>query len=237
MFATVSRYRVPGVLTAERPGATRQVFVDDGKVVFVTSSDFDDSLGAFLLRRKMLTPEQILASSGRIAETGKRQGEALVEMGLMSAKQMEEAVLAQISEIVWSLFGWEEGDVTFEVGRFREKEQIQLHLPLETVIREGIFHYADPKALVRQVGPSWTLLEPVAEAISPIPLESPEQEFLSRVDGRTQFGDLCRKGPGDAAYNARVLYLFLCLDLIRRKAETAGVKKIQWRTSGMASEK
>jgi len=62
-----------------------------------------------------------------------------------------------------------------------------------------------------------------------VELSSDERKFLSFVDGRTPFVDLCRKGPGDAATNARLLFLFFCLELIQRKSEPTA-KKLHWRT-------
>jgi hypothetical protein len=152
----------------------------------------------------------------------------------MTPSQMAGAVLAQISAILWTVFDWEEGHVTFEVGRFRAEEKIQIDLPLEQVIRDGLMKVADPKLAVKRIGPSWTVLEPVEHEGSAIPLGSDEEKYLALVDGKTPFVDLCRQGPGDAATNARLLFLFFCLDLIQRKSDPSA-KKIQWRTHREAS--
>jgi hypothetical protein len=233
MLAVVHHYRVPGVLSAERPGQVTKIFLDDGKVVFATSSDLDDALGAFLVRRGTITPDQLDESTRRIGETGRRQGEVLIEMGVLTPAQMAEAVISQVSAILWSVFAWEEGEVTFEVGRFRAQEKIRIDLPIARVIREGLMEHADPRVLVKRIGPSWTVLEPMPGVVPGIPLDTEETQYLALVDGHVPFGDLCRKGPADAATNARILYLLFCLDLIRRKADPAA-RKIQWRTSGGA---
>jgi len=234
MLATIHRYRVPGVLTARRPENVKKVFLDDGKIVFATSSDLGEALGAFLMRRGILTADQVNESGRRLANGKKRQGEVLVEMGVLTAAQMASAVLSQVTEIVWSLFDWEEGEVTFDVGRFRSDETIQMALPISVVIRDGLLKHADPKALVKRIGPSWTVLEPVAGVEPGISLEPAEQKYLAKVDGKTTFVDLCRLGPAEAATNAKMLYLLYCLDLVRRKAEPSNAKKIQWRTAGGA---
>jgi hypothetical protein len=229
VLATINRYRVPGVITAKLKDALKRIFLDGGRVVFATSNDLEDALGAFLVRRGLLTPEQLAESGRRIALTGKRQGEVLIDMGLLTSSQMAGAVLAQISAILWTVFEWEEGQVTFEVGRFRAEEKIQIDLPIEQVIRDGLMKVADPKQLVKRIGPSWTVLDRVEGAVPGIPLLPEEEKYLSLVDGKTPFVDLCRKGPGDAARNARLLFLFYCLDLIQKKADPSA-KKIQWRT-------
>ena len=229
VLATIHRYRVPGGVTARRSDAVKRMYLDDGKVVFATSSDLEDALGAFLMRHDLLTAEQLAESGRRIAASGKRQGEVLIEMGVLTAAQMATAVVSQVAAILWTIFDWEEGDVTFEVGRFKADEKIQIDLPLERVIREGLMKVADARSLVKRIGPSWTVLERLPNAAPSIPLEPDEERYLAAVDGKTPFVDLCRRGPGDAARNARTLFLLFCLDLIQRGPEPAG-KKIQWRT-------
>jgi hypothetical protein len=228
VLATIHRYRVPGVITAQRGTVVKKVFVDDGKVVFAASSDMEDALGAYLARRGLLTPEQRDESSRRIEETGRRQGEVLIEMGVLTPERMASAVLGQVSAILWSIFDWESGDVTFEVGRFRAEEKVQLDLPIDQAIRDGLLKAADPKSLVRRLGAAWTILERI-EGASSGGLSGDEERYLSLVDGKTPFVDLCRKGPGDAATNARLLFLFFCLELIQRKSEPEA-KKFHWRT-------
>jgi len=229
VLATIHRYRVPGVVTARGPDVVKQIFLDDGKIVFAASSDMDDALGAFLVKRGLLTAKQLAESGERIAETGSRQGEVLIAMGVLSPAQMANAVLAQVSAILWSVFDWEAGEVTFEVGRFRAGEKIQLDLPIDRAIRDGLLKAANAKSLVKRLGPSWTVLER-NHAVSPAFALGPDEEkFLSLVDGRTPFVDLCRKGPGDAATNARLLFLFFCLELVERRSEPSA-KKIHWKT-------
>lgn len=230
VLATIHRYRVPGVVTARRPDAIKKIFLDAGKVVFATSSDLDDALGAFLVRNGLLTPAQLEESGRRIAETGRRQGEVLIEMGALPADKLASAVVAQVSAILWSIFDWEAGEVTFEVGRFRAEEKVQMDLPIDRAIRDGLLKAANPKSLVKRLGPSWTVLERIPNAAPAVELSADEMRFLELVDGRTAFVDLCRKGPGDAATNARLLFLFFCLDLIQRRADPSA-KKLHWRTS------
>ena len=235
VLATIHRYRVPGVITARGADVVKKIFLDDGKVVFATSSSMDDALGAFLVRQGLITAEDLEESGRRIAFGSKRQGEVLIDMEVLDRSALESAVLAQVTAILWSIFDWEAGEVTFEVGRFRAEEKIQMDLPIDRAIREGVMKAANPKALVRQLGPSWTILEPVAGAVPTADLSEDERTYLSLVDGRTAFVDLCRKGPGDAATNARLLFLFFCLDLIQRRPDPA-LKKLHWRTRGGAVE-
>src|SRR6476661_8434556 len=87
VLATIHRYRVPGVVTARREDVVKKIYVDEGKVVFAASSDLNDALGAFLVRRGLLSPEQLAESSRRIAASGRRQGEVLIDMGVLTPER------------------------------------------------------------------------------------------------------------------------------------------------------
>lgn len=71
-----------------------------------------------------------------------------------------------------------------------------------------------------------------AEGSFPLGVFTAEEVALrGLVDGRTRVQQLCEKGPGSIAENARLLYAFFSLDLVRVK-EPTGVKRIQWKTEG-----
>ena len=60
-----------------------------------------------------------------------------------------------------------------------------------------------------------------------------DQAFYQKIDGRTPLQLLCTKGPGGVPENARLLYVFFCLGLIRRiRGSGGGAKKIQYKTEG-----
>jgi hypothetical protein len=234
ILATIHRYRVPGVLTATLKPAVKKIYLDDGKIIFATSNDLDDALGRYLVRRGAITPQQLEQSLGNMEASGQRLGQVLVDMKILTPAQMAAAVVGQVAAILWSIFDWEEGDVTFEVGRFKAEEKIQVDLPIARVIREGLMKVADPRILVRRIGQSWTILERVPGAEPGIELEMEEELCLGLVDGKTPFGELCKMGPGETVKNARLFALLFCLDLVRTRGEPSA-KKLQWRTRGGSS--
>ena len=67
---TVDRFQVPGVIEASRDGVVKQVFIKEGNVVHAVSTDRNDSLGAYLQRSGVITPEAYLAT--RVLASGAR---------------------------------------------------------------------------------------------------------------------------------------------------------------------
>lgn len=238
VLQTVFHYKVPGVLSATHEGVEKKVFVWDGDVIFATSGDRHDSLGDYLLRQQRITQEEFDRSVELLllAAGAKRHGDVLAEMGLVTAEELFQIVMAQVKEIVFSLFNWEVGEVTFSVGKYRTEELIQLNIPIRQMILEGVKATVNVPRLVDLLGPSWTVFIPSYQAadVGDIGMAPAEIRFLAQVDGVKALKELVKAGPGDAWTNARLLYAFFAMKLIARRDLTtrSAVKKLHWKTAG-----
>ena len=241
VLQTVHHYRVPGVVVARREAVEKKVYIWNGDVIFATSSDRAESLGNVLLGDGKLTKEQFDESVQRLVEARstegvRRHGAVLVDMGLLTPEELFAAVTRQVREILFSLFRWNEGEVTFTVGRFRADEIIQLEIPTRQAILAGVKTLNDARRAVSLLGPSWTILDPSWKPadLADLALEAGELRFLQQVDGAKTLRELVGLGPSDAAHNAKLLYAFYVLKLIGRRDMTSrtSVKKIHWSTTG-----
>jgi hypothetical protein len=234
VLETIHRYKVPGVLECNRDGWTRKLFILNGDVIFATSNNLSDSLGDFLLRKGRISKEQYDESVVRLKAEKKRQGVVLVEMGVISPKDLFSSVLEQVQEIVWDTFNWDHGSVAFTVGRYKDDELVKLNLPTRNVVIRGIQGVTDAKRLVSRMGSSWTVWEPTYEVpeLTDLRLDDAEMKLLTLVDGKRTLVELTKEGPFPQAVNAKILYAFSVLRLIRRR-ENSGIK-VQWKTTGGA---
>lgn len=246
---TIDRFQVPGVIEASRDGLVKQVYIKEGNVVHATSTDRADSLGAYLQRSGVLSPDVFLETMRERERTQKRYGVLLIERGLLSPAEVYRAIRKQIEAIVWSLFYWQEGSVIYSIGEFREPDSVRIQLPMRQVILQGIKRAPDAKALVTRLGRKETVLEPCykMEQLIELALDADEYKVLSLVDGKRSLFDVCTQGPHSAAENAKVLYAFQILQLIRaaapataaapppetpRREEGTGAIKIRFKTQG-----
>ncbi len=246
---TIDRFQVPGVIEASRDGIVKQVYIKEGNVVHATSTDRADSLGAYLQRSGVLSPDVFLETMRERERTRKRYGILLIERGLLSPAEVYRAIRKQIEAVVWSLFYWQEGSVIFSIGEFREPDSVRIQLPMRQVILQGIKRAPDAKALVTRLGRKETVLEPCykTEQLIELALDGDEYKVLSLVDGKRSLFDICTQGPHSAAENAKVLYAFQILQLIRtsvpvatampapepqRRDEGTGAIKIRFKTQG-----
>lgn len=216
---SIDRFQVPGVIQAERDGVVKDVHLKEGRIVHASSSDVADGLGDFLLRGGRISADQHAHLMHLRAEGDRRLGVLLVEEGLFSPGAVHEAIRQQVEAIVWSLFYWEEGAVTFSIGDFPHGGgRVKIDLPLRQVILQGIRRAPNAKALVTRLGKKETVFAPCweVETLIALGLDGDEHALVRLVDGRRSLYEICTEGPFSAAENAKMLYAFQVLRLIRR---------------------
>lgn len=230
MLATIHRHRVPGVLEAQLGEFLKRVFILNGDIIFALSTNRGESLGDALLGASRITVDEYRASALRLLEEPrKRHGQVLVEMGLLTEAEMRAAVLEQVQRIVWSLFDVEEGLVTFTLGEDRADEVYKLRIPTPRAILYGCKTVAEAKRLLARLGSKNTVFAraPVPEQLEGFQLESGEEQLFGLVDGKRTLFELCDQGPFSAGLNARILYAFHCLGLIRKEKDSGSAIRVQ----------
>ena len=237
MLAIIQQARVAGVIEAVLGDVTKRIFLENGYVVHASSSDLADSLGGFLRRVGKLSEADFRSAMAKRAASGQRLGELLIEQGTFSPAQVFQAIREHVEGIVWSLFAWEEGDVTFNIGAIDTRELVRIQIPLRQVIVQGVKRAANAKSLVTRMGGKETLFGPCykLEDLIDVALDAEEYKLLALVDGKRSLYELATKGPLAPPENARLLYAYSVLQLIRKvgvaePAAASGVIKIKLRS-------
>jgi hypothetical protein len=199
IFGLLGMSKKTGVLKLSRGAETRSLHWEQGEIVFARSNSVRDSLGNFLVRKGIITPEQNAVSASKIDETT-RHGKVMVRMGFITADQLLWAVKQQVLEIVYSLFHWRSGFFEFVEGEADAKEKITLSMSTTKVIMEGI-HRLDEWAKMRAIfTDDAVVLEPVlgpGEVGARPDLGPDDRKLLALIDGsRTlaEIAGLARQG-------------------------------------------
>jgi hypothetical protein len=226
MLFTIHRFQVPGVIEARRNGVEKRVYVKQDAVFHATSSDLADSLGSYLRRVGKLNPAQYEAAMRARSASEQRLGVLLVEKGFLDPAAVYEALRQHVEEIVWSLFYWQDGEVCFQIGDAPAAGPISVMVPLRQVILSGIKRAPNPKELVARLGRKETVFEPChhIEDLIESGLNAEEYALLRLVDGRHSLFDVCTRGPLAPGDNAKLMYAFYVLQLIRRAEGTSTPK-------------
>ncbi len=239
MLAIIHQARVAGVVEATLGETVKRIYLENGYVVHASSSDLVDSLGGYLRRTGKLSDADFHAAMQKRGASDHRLGEVLIEQGLLSPAQTFQAIREHIEAILWSLFAWEEGTVTFRIGAFDTQDMVRIQIPLRQVIVQGVKRAANAKSLVQRMGGKAILFGPAyrLEDLIEAALDEQEYRLLALVDGKRTVYDLCTRGPLAPPENARLLYAYSVLQLIRKAgvaepSAPAGGIKIKLRPEG-----
>ena len=241
MLYSIARFRVPGVIEVEHDQVVKRVYIRQGYIVHASSTDRKDSLGAYLARSEVLPVDLLSGLSEMRATSTKRLGVLVLERGLISPGEMLQAIRKQLAAIIWSLFYWQEGEVTFGIGELEETDMVQIQLPIPQVIVQGIKQAPDAKLLLARLGDRNTVMEPSFdhEDLIETGLNREDFKLLRSVDGKKTLYELCSQGPEAPARVAKMLYAFQVLHLVKvrepREPRKAGPLKIKLGSATEAS--
>src|SRR5690606_12307610 len=108
MLSIIDRTRVAGLIEAVWGDLSKRIYLDNGYVVHAASSDLGESLGSFLRRTDRITEEQFQAAMSQRSQEHRRLGEVLIERGMLTPAQVNQAIREQIEAVLWNLFSWEQ---------------------------------------------------------------------------------------------------------------------------------
>jgi hypothetical protein len=213
----LSAERWTGRLLLERDGVNVGITVDEGRLVFASSSDPDLRLGPRLLRRGAVTLRQ-LEDAGSAMGGGKRIGTILVEMGMLQPKELARGVMDQVREIVEHALVWNEGSYRLEPGP-PPGEAITLNMSTPQLVLDAVSRVEAWSRIGRGCGGLDTLYEPVPGSepvFRQLTLDIDQASLLRSVKGRRTVESLC----GDSVLNhfevCRNLWAFRLVGLVRR---------------------
>ncbi len=208
-----------GVLSAQHGDLEKKLYIQGGRIIFASSNNPDDRLGEFLLRKKKITKEDYNNSVKLLKSTKKRQGSIFVDLGCLTPKQLFWAVKEQIREIVWSLFNWIEGEVTFQSGTDKQDEVIKLSIGLKDAVMEGIKHIANARRIVSYIGSKDTLLEVkpnFEEKIEELGLDENYLNIANFLDKPKSLYEVCQESMLGNIDTCKIIYILLIYSVIKR---------------------
>ncbi|HYC60509.1 MAG TPA: DUF4388 domain-containing protein [Thermoanaerobaculia bacterium] len=140
IFQLIGLQRKTGVLTLRSKDDTVTVTFLDGKVVGADSLDrrLENRLGSVLIRTGYLTQDQLNRALEIQRETLQRLGFILTHYGIISPESLREAIQLQITQIVYRLFRWHDGDYHFSQETTIEYDRDNVTpISAESILMEG----------------------------------------------------------------------------------------------------
>jgi two-component system OmpR family response regulator len=207
-----------GELTLQKGKVKKTIFFDGGRPCFAISNLVTDRFGPFLVRVGKITPQQLELCQAAADKTGRRTGDVLVEMGLLKETEKLYYVAQQVKAIVYSVFGWTEGDYRLHFADRAAKEAIKIDLHPANLITRGVKKLYKPERLYRLLSPEDRLVpsQQPAYGLHEVELERWEAELLPKIDGTRTVAEVIHlaQRPEHAVYG--FLYGMVALKILDR---------------------
>jgi uncharacterized protein DUF4388 len=208
--------RWTGLLTLTHMGVGRSVTVQDGRLVFASSSSSDDRLGELLLRRGRITLRQYI-DAGRAIVPGKRLGTILVEQGVLAPGDLIRAVVEHTQEIIYGAFQWTEGRYRLQEGN--TAEAITLNISTPDLIMEGIHRIDAWSRVDRAVGglsARYERAKGYEGIVARMSLPDEKLDLLTTFAGIQDVETICDESSLPDFEVCRTLWAFRVIGLVRR---------------------
>ena len=222
VLSFVGMIRGDGKLTVRLRDLERSILWKDGEIVFAQSNSIEHTLGDFLLRNGKINQQQYDESRAKV-NASTRHGKVLVQMGIISPKDLWWGVKNQILEVIYSLFEWKEGSFAFyETSEEVVAERIVLQLNTSSVIMEGI-RRLDEMARIREkvTSPELVVAKVPGEApdFQELDLNEAEVEVYNAIDGRLTVRELIGRSELTEFEVMRILFQLLSARLVEEVKE------------------
>src|SRR5919205_3647325 len=197
VFQLIDLGRKSGVLrvTSELRQTAGTVCFDRGGVVAAALGSDPYPIGARLVRVGKITAADLdRARALQNAGDGRRLGDILVDLGVITRRELDRQLKAQIEEAVFELLGWSEGYFRFEEGApGHSAVESPVRFPTEALLMEAarrLDEWSRIGAKVPHLGLVPRLRSPEQQGSEPLDLLPFEWEVLAAVDGERDLHDL-----------------------------------------------
>ena len=213
VFQLLDLGRKSGVLrvTSELLQSAGTVCFDRGGVVAAAVGNDSQPLGTRLLRTGRITAADLERARSLQGEgDGRRIGDILVGLGVISRRELDRQVKAQIEEAVFELLRWSEGYFLFEEGSpcFAAVEA-PVRFPTEALLMEAarrMDEWSRIASKVAHLGLVPRLPPPEEQGNEPLDLIPFEWEVLAAVDGQRDLHSLAEALGRSEFEVARTVY-------------------------------
>jgi len=115
IFEELGAEKATGTLTLRSERVEKSVFFKGGQVIFSKSTDIHDRLGEILVKVGKLTRQDLDKALvlNRKHLGLKKIGAILVENGMVTPKDLFNALKTQVNDIIVSLFNWKDAEYSF----------------------------------------------------------------------------------------------------------------------------
>jgi len=214
LLVDLHRNGATGSLKVNGPVHPKAVYFRGGRILFGSSNDPRDQLGAILIESGKISREQLDDVNAKIGP-GNPLAKVLAESGFVNQRELGDAARIKVERILADILSWDAGSFEFEDGVL-PKGAVDLKLSTERLLLAAIQRVSDRSFALRHLGSLSVVLEAIPEgeaALSEIRAEV--WPLLERLDGRRSLKDAVALTRLDEFEGAKVACALLFLGVVR----------------------
>jgi tetratricopeptide (TPR) repeat protein len=153
LLLDLRRERYEGALRLAMDRTEKCIRLQAGVPIFAESNLPSESLGVQLLDDGAISREQHARVSQHVQERGVKEGSALLELGVLSPKQIFQALKDQVRRRILSCFAWSEGSWMLETGEALSEDAQAFRTEPVGLVFEGLVRHWGPDRLLAELTP------------------------------------------------------------------------------------
>ena len=127
-----------GTLDPRAESGRKELYFKGGRLHHVASNNASELLGEYLVRRRMISRDELDFALAVLPRYGGRMGDTLIALGLVQAVDVFRAIRDQGRDRLNDLFGWKQGKVSLYFGQPSQNVEFPLDLEVPGLMIAGL---------------------------------------------------------------------------------------------------
>ncbi len=177
-----------GLLTVRDGTRRKEIYIESGGPVFVSSSTLRERLGDFLVARGCLRPEQLSRALAVMQEEKLQLGQALVNLGMLTSSQLASELREQQMLRLVDLCRWESGRYAYYNGTRYRGARVEIRLDTPELVLRAARAMPEKTILLRLGSHLHQLAHRVPSRLADQCVDAfsaDEQAALEKIDGKS----------------------------------------------------
>src|SRR5436190_14449012 len=159
LLMDLHRQGATGSLKVDGPTYQKALYFRSGRILFGSSNDPRDQLGAILIQDGKITPDQLEDVNTKVGP-GNPLAKVLADSGFVNQRELGEAARAKVERILSDVISYDTGTFEFEDGVL-PKGAVDLKLSTERLIIAAVRRVSDRGFVLRHLESLETVLRPL----------------------------------------------------------------------------
>ncbi len=173
---------------------TKEILLERGWIAWAASDDANESIRHYLLHRGILRSEQWRLAEEKAGSAQARR--VLLDLGFLTARELQDADRERVTGIVLSLFTWRDGEYAIGPGPLPNGTP-NLKIDPRDLVLEGLMSSGDRERVLEEIGSLDAVLvvrpDDLVRASLSLPVEL--VDLMGKADGTRTVAEICALSP------------------------------------------